>query len=235
MSRSSTATPRSRPSRESWRDAAFGPWGSSSMSPTMRPCARRPTASTPRSVALTTSSTRSPSVRASTASRSGTWSRPTGRACSRSTSSARYTSPTPSPRPWSGAVEHAAVPGVGCRTNRIADRPALQRVEGCPHQLRPVRREDLAPFGVRVNALCPGMVKTDLNRAVWEAWARRRPEAERRSYEEWADDKLRRTTPLGRWQQPEDVAAMAVFLASARARNVTGQTVNVDGGFVMRG
>ncbi len=93
--------------------------------------------------------------------------------------------------------------------------------------------KDLAPFGVRVNALCPGMVKTDLNRAVWEAWARRRPETERRSYEEWADDKLRRTTPLGRWQEPEDVAAMAVFLASARARNVTGQTVNVDGGFVM--
>jgi NAD(P)-dependent dehydrogenase (short-subunit alcohol dehydrogenase family) len=39
--------------------------------------------------------------------------------------------------------------------------------------------------------------------------------------------------PLGRWQTPEDVAAMAVFLASARAMNVTGQTVNVDGGFVM--
>ena len=41
-------------------------------------------------------------------------------------------------------------------------------------------------------------------------------------------------SPLGRWQEPEDVAAMAVFLASARARNVTGQTVNVDGGYVMR-
>ncbi len=93
--------------------------------------------------------------------------------------------------------------------------------------------KDFAPFGVRVNALCPGMVKTDLNRAVYEAWARQQPEAERRTYEEWADDKLRRTTPLGRWQTPEDVAAMAVFLASARAGNVTGQTVNVDGGFVM--
>ncbi len=93
--------------------------------------------------------------------------------------------------------------------------------------------KDLAPFGVRVNALCPGMVKTDLNRAVWEAWARQQPPEERRTYEEWADDKVRRVTPLGRWQEPEDVAAMAVFLASERARNVTGQTVNVDGGFVM--
>jgi NAD(P)-dependent dehydrogenase (short-subunit alcohol dehydrogenase family) len=92
---------------------------------------------------------------------------------------------------------------------------------------------DLAPHGVRVNTLCPGMVKTALNRAVWEAWARQQPEGERQTYEEWAGEKVRRVVPLGRWQEPEDVAAMAVFLASARAHNVTGQTVNVDGGFVM--
>jgi NAD(P)-dependent dehydrogenase (short-subunit alcohol dehydrogenase family) len=93
---------------------------------------------------------------------------------------------------------------------------------------------DLAPYGVRVNALCPGMVQTALNRSVWEAWARQQPEGQRQSYEEWAGEKVRRVVPLGRWQTPEDVAAMAVFLASARAGNVTGQTVNVDGGFVMR-
>ncbi len=92
---------------------------------------------------------------------------------------------------------------------------------------------DLAPFGVRVNSLCPGMVQTALNRSVWEAWARQQPESKRQSYEEWAGDKVRRVVPLGRWQTPEDVAAMAVFLASPRAGNVTGQTVNVDGGFVM--
>jgi 2-hydroxycyclohexanecarboxyl-CoA dehydrogenase len=39
--------------------------------------------------------------------------------------------------------------------------------------------------------------------------------------------------PLNRWQTLDDIAAMAVFLASARAANVTGQTVNVDGGYVM--
>jgi NAD(P)-dependent dehydrogenase (short-subunit alcohol dehydrogenase family) len=93
--------------------------------------------------------------------------------------------------------------------------------------------KDLAPYGVRVNTLCPGMVKTALNRAVWEAWHRQQPRDRRQSYEEWTDEKIRRVVPLGRWQAPEDIAAMAVFLASARAANVTGQTINVDGGFVM--
>jgi NAD(P)-dependent dehydrogenase (short-subunit alcohol dehydrogenase family) len=93
--------------------------------------------------------------------------------------------------------------------------------------------KDLAPHNVRVNALCPGMVQTTLNRSVWEAWARQQPADQCLSYEEWAGDKVRRVVPLGRWQEPEDVAAMAVFLASPRAKNVTGQTINVDGGFVM--
>ena len=53
------------------------------------------------------------------------------------------------------------------------------------------------------------------------------------SYEEWAAEKIAKLVPLGRWQEPEDIAAMAVFLASPRAGNVTGQTINVDGGYVM--
>ncbi len=93
--------------------------------------------------------------------------------------------------------------------------------------------KDLAPFGVRVNTLCPGMVQTVLNRAVWESWDRQQPEGQRQTYEAWAAEKIARVTPLGRWQTPEDMAAMAVFLASARAGNVTGQTLNVDGGQVM--
>lgn len=92
---------------------------------------------------------------------------------------------------------------------------------------------DLAPFGVRVNALCPGMVDTDMSRAVWQAWHDAQPMEQRASYENWAEQKLSRVVPLGRWQTPADVAAMAVFLASDRAANVTGQAVNVDGGYVM--
>jgi NAD(P)-dependent dehydrogenase (short-subunit alcohol dehydrogenase family) len=92
---------------------------------------------------------------------------------------------------------------------------------------------DLATYNVRVNTLCPGMVQTTLNHAVWEAWARQQPPEKYQSYEEWADEKIRRVVPLGRWQTAEDIASMAVFLASERARNITGQTMNVDGGFVM--
>ena len=56
---------------------------------------------------------------------------------------------------------------------------------------------------------------------------------QRRSYEEWAGEKVRKVAPLGRWQTPEDIAALAVFLASPLARNITGQAMNVDGGQVM--
>jgi NAD(P)-dependent dehydrogenase (short-subunit alcohol dehydrogenase family) len=93
--------------------------------------------------------------------------------------------------------------------------------------------KDLAASSVRVNALCPGMVQTPLNRSVFEAWAREQPGADRPSYEEWSADKIRKLVPLNRWQEPEDIAAMAVFLASSRGRNITGQTINVDGGYVM--
>ncbi|MGE3310559.1 MAG: SDR family NAD(P)-dependent oxidoreductase [Limisphaerales bacterium] len=92
---------------------------------------------------------------------------------------------------------------------------------------------DLAAFGVRVNALSPGMVKTDLNRSVWEAGQRTLRPSERQEYEAWAASKIRKVSPLGQWQAPEEFAAMAVFLASDHARNITGQTLNVDGGQVM--
>lgn len=89
--------------------------------------------------------------------------------------------------------------------------------------------KDFAPHGVRVNALSPGMVKTELNRAVFAA----SKEAATMSYEEWADEKIRRVSPLGRWQEASEFGAMAVFLASDACRNLTGQTINVDGGQVM--
>jgi len=93
--------------------------------------------------------------------------------------------------------------------------------------------KDLAPHGVRVNTVCPGMVETRLNESVWKAWHDQQPPEQRLSYQEWAGDKIRRIVPLARWQTPADIADMVVFLSSDRARQVTGQTINVDGGFVM--
>jgi len=93
--------------------------------------------------------------------------------------------------------------------------------------------KDLAPYGVRVNALSPGMVRTNLNEAVWAASQARVPEGERVPYAMWAEEKIRKVSPLGRWQTVEEYAGMACYLASDHARNITGQTLNVDGGQVM--
>ena len=56
--------------------------------------------------------------------------------------------------------------------------------------------KDLAPYNVRVNTLCPGMVKTPLNQSVWKAWNDRQPAGQRRTYEEWTAEKIGRVTPL---------------------------------------
>ena len=93
--------------------------------------------------------------------------------------------------------------------------------------------KDLAPYGIRVNTICPGMVRTPLNRSVWQAWFDQTLEPNRLSYEEWSDKKIRSVVPLRTWQTPADIANMIVFLSSDRAAHVTGQTINVDGGFVM--
>ncbi|MFN8490737.1 MAG: SDR family oxidoreductase [Caldilineaceae bacterium] len=93
--------------------------------------------------------------------------------------------------------------------------------------------KDLAPYNIRVNTVNPGMVDTPLNHSIWAAQCRNLPPDQQPSFEEWAAEKIKRVVPLNRWQKPEDIADMVVFLASARANNITGQTMNVDGGFVM--
>ena len=108
---------------------------------------------------------------------------------------------------------------------------ALSRAAGI--SLTKTWSKEFAEFNIRVNTICPGMIETPLNRGVWQAWNDRQPEEEKQDYHEWAAGKIGNVVPLGRWQQPEDVADMAVFLSSKRSHNVTGQTINVDGGFIM--
>ena len=75
---------------------------------------------------------------------------------------------------------------------------------------------ELAPFRIRVNNVAPGPIATPINRDKLDD-----PEAKR---------VLERSVPLGRWGTPEEVAEVALFLASDRAAYVTGSTYAVDGG-----
>ena len=72
-----------------------------------------------------------------------------------------------------------------------------------------------------------------MNHSIWAAGQAMLPEARRQTYEDWSGEKIRKVSPLGRWQMPEEYAAMAVFLASDHSKNITGQTINIDGGQVM--
>jgi len=84
---------------------------------------------------------------------------------------------------------------------------------------------ELAADGIRVNAVCPGFVKTGMqSREVeWEA------ELRGITPQEVIEDYIRQT-PLGRLETPEDVADVVAFLSSDAARFMTGQGVNVTGG-----
>lgn len=89
--------------------------------------------------------------------------------------------------------------------------------------------KDFAAHGIRVNAMSPGMVKTAMNHSVYQTM----PASSDQSYEEWGSEKTANVSPLARWQEPEELGAMAIFLASDHGRNITGQTINIDGGQVM--
>lgn len=96
-----------------------------------------------------------------------------------------------------------------------------------------VMARDLAGQGIRVNAVCPGMVFTPFYRAQRLAAAERDPGLLSVSDEEFFDNKARTLIPLQRGQDPDDIANAVTFLASDLARNITGQSLNVDGGLVM--
>ena len=78
---------------------------------------------------------------------------------------------------------------------------------------------ELAPHNIQVNAIAPGYFTTEMNRALidnaeFNAWVNKR-------------------TPAGRWGEPDEIAGLAVFLASPAANYMTGQMMVMDGGMTV--
>jgi NAD(P)-dependent dehydrogenase (short-subunit alcohol dehydrogenase family) len=99
--------------------------------------------------------------------------------------------------------------------------------KGAVISLTKIAAQQLGAHNINVNAICPGVTRTALSEANLSV----------RAQEEGvsiAEMERRRTQviPIGRANDPEDIAAMAVFLASPGARNITGQSFNVDGGLI---
>jgi NAD(P)-dependent dehydrogenase (short-subunit alcohol dehydrogenase family) len=91
-----------------------------------------------------------------------------------------------------------------------------------------IAAHQLGRYNINVNAICPGSTRT----AMAEATMAGRAQALGVPISDLEEQRAG-NIPIGRANDPEDIAAMAVFLAGAGARNITGQAFNVDGGLVM--
>ena len=98
--------------------------------------------------------------------------------------------------------------GASCETHYSASKAA---VRGFTMALA----KELGPSGITVNCIEPGVIETDMNASLDEDTLR----------------SLCEETPLMRIGKPEDVCALALFLASDNASFITGQCIGVDGGF----
>jgi NAD(P)-dependent dehydrogenase (short-subunit alcohol dehydrogenase family) len=108
-----------------------------------------------------------------------------------------------------------------------ASNAAYAASKGAVIALTKTAAQQLGRHNINVNAICPGVTRTELGarNAVTRAAERGLTVAELQAEQEAG-------IPIGRANTPEDIAAMAVFLASPGARNITGQAYNVDGGLV---
>ena len=83
----------------------------------------------------------------------------------------------------------------------------------------PGQEKEWGPSGVRANAICPGFVQTRFSRVLWQ--------------DEAMMERLNASLPLGRIGQPEEMAGLAVFLASEAASYCTGGVFLADGGYML--
>lgn len=96
--------------------------------------------------------------------------------------------------------------------------PAYAATKGGITQLTKSMSNDLAPHGIRVNAIGPGWVRTDMTEALQTNTER--------------FEAISNRIPLGRWAEPQDLAGLAVFLASDASAYITGQVIFIDGGYM---
>ncbi|CAI8054843.1 3-oxoacyl-[acyl-carrier-protein] reductase FabG [Geodia barretti] len=92
---------------------------------------------------------------------------------------------------------------------------------------------DLAPFDINVNAICPGSIWTPMWERIAVRTQRNRPEQQQLTPREIFDAAIMERCPLGREQTPEDIGKAVAFFASDDAINITGQSLNVNGGIRM--
>lgn len=99
--------------------------------------------------------------------------------------------------------------------------------KGAVISLTKTAAQQLGPYNINVNSVCPGIVRTTLYQKMVEVMAK-----DENMSVEAIEARAVAEIPLRRANEPEDIAEMVVFLASPGARNITGQSFNVDGGLV---
>jgi len=121
-------------------------------------------------------------------------------------------------------INMASISGRGYRG---ASNVAYAASKGAVIGMTMLTAHQLGPHNINVNAICPGVTRTELGQrnAVGRAAARGITVEELQAEQDFG-------IPIRRANTPEDIAAMAVFLAGPGARNITGQAYNVDGGLV---
>jgi 3-oxoacyl-[acyl-carrier protein] reductase len=121
-------------------------------------------------------------------------------------------------------VNIASIAGKGFRgTSNIA----YAGTKGAVLAMTRIAASQLARHNINVNAICPGATRTHLYETIQQEMLDKRGITA-----EEADRRMEASIPLGRANSPDEIANMACFLASDESNNITGQSINVDGGLM---